>query len=171
MAICAYDHQSTSYGDNTSLVVLYPESDNKQYTVEQYHSQFWAVLKGLKSLDAKPWPANINANTSSPYWAMCFNGNMSFWAVLTPAHSRRKSRYLPNLAIVYQPRWIFEKLLSTEAKRKAALQTVRGLIDKYDNPLPRSPDLGNFGENGKSEAYQYFSMDENVTQACPYDEL
>jgi FPC/CPF motif-containing protein YcgG len=169
-AILAYDYKSHDYGDNTSLVVLYPDTA-EQHTVEEYHSQFWAFLKGLKRLDPKPWPGHINENTDSPFWAMCFDGKMSFWAVLTPAHSRRRSRYLPNLAIIYQPRWIFEELLSTDAKRTAALETVRGLIDKYDDPLPKSPDLGNFGQLGKSESYQYFSMDENITQPCPYEKL
>lgn len=169
-AILAYVPTSHDYGLNTSLVILTPNSD-KNRSVDDYHKLFWAFLKSLRQLDPKPWPANISEDTDDPRWCFCFDGKPAFMAVLTPAHERRHSRYLPYFCLVYQPRWIFELLLSTQQKREMALKTVRGLINKYDDPLTHSPDMSNFGDPGTTESRQYFILDENKTAFCPYPTL
>lgn len=92
-------------------------------------------------------------------------------AVLTPTHEKRQTRYLPNFCFVWQPRWVFELLLTSDAKRAATLKNVRGLIDKYDYPLPHSPDISNFGSEGSSEAKEYFIWDENRPATAPWPTL
>lgn len=132
---------------------------------------FWTFLKSLRQLDPKPWPPNISEETTSNRWCFCFEGKPAFLAVLTPAHEKRQSRYLPYFCFVYQPRWVFELLLTTEAKREAALKNVRGLIDKYDYPLVHSPDIANFGDEGTSESKEYFIYDENRPAVSPWPTL
>ena len=154
-AILAYVPNSHKYGLNTSLVVLTPNSQKKR-SVEGYHKLFWTFLKSLRQLDTKHWPPNISEETMSNRWCFCFGGKPAFLAVLTPAHEKWQSRYLPYFCFVYQPRWGFELLLTTEAKRESALKNVRGLIDKYDYPLVHSPDIANFGDEGSSESKEYF---------------
>lgn len=162
----AYIPKSQSYGVNTSLVILTPNSE-KNRNVDEYHKLSWAFLKSLRQLDPKPWPPNISEDTNDPRWCFCFDGKPAFLAVLTPAHHQRHSRYNPNLTIVYQPRWIFELLLSTEQKRVQALKTGRGLVDKYDAPLTHSPHMSNLGDPSKTESRQYFILDENIPANCP----
>lgn len=170
-AILAYVPSSHDYGLNTSLVILTPQNPSKTRTVDDYYKLFWAFLKSLRQLDPKPWPPNISEDTDNARWCFCFDGKPAFMAVLTPAHHDRHSRYLPYLCLVYQPRWIFELLLSTQQKRETALKTVRGLINRYDDPLPHSPDMSNFGDPDTTESRQYFVLDENKTAVCPYSTL
>lgn len=66
--------------------------------------------------------------------------------------------------------WIFDILFSSEAKRAGALGKVRSLLKKYD-PVPVSPELKNYGDEGSREAKQYFLLDENVPASCPYSRL
>ena len=169
-AILAYVPSSHKYGLNTSLVVLTPTS-SKSRTVDDYHTLFWQFLKSLRQLDPKPWPPNVVDECESNRWCMCFDGKPAFMAVLTPAHEKRKSRHLPNFCFVYQPRWVFELLLTSREKRDAVLKNVRGLIDKYDYPLPHSPDISNFGDEGCSEAWEYFIYDENRRARAPWSTL
>lgn len=169
-AILAYVPNSHEYGLNTSLVVLTPNSKRCR-TVEDYHALFWQFLKSLRQIDPKPWPPNISDECESNRWCMCFNGKPAFLAVLTPAHEKRKSRYLQNFCFVYQPRWVFELLLTSPAKREAVLKNVRGLIDKYDYPLVHSPDISNFGDDNCSEAWEYFIYDENRRARSPWPTL
>jgi FPC/CPF motif-containing protein YcgG len=61
-------------------------------------------------------------------------------------------------------------LFSTDAKRQGALQKVRSLLVKYD-PVPVSPELKNYGDEGSREAKQYFLMDENVPAPMPCSQL
>ncbi|KAI4211150.1 MAG: hypothetical protein LQ351_006050 [Letrouitia transgressa] len=159
-AILAYQPNSHKYGCNTSLVVLTPNSKKKRM-IEEYHSLFWGFCKPLRQIDPKPWPSHISEDTESNRWYMCFDGKPAFIAVLTPAHEKRRTRYLPNFCFVWQPRWVFKLLLTSDEKRAATLKNVRGLIDKYDYPLPHSPDFSNFGDPESSEAKEYFIWDEN----------
>lgn len=61
-------------------------------------------------------------------------------------------------------------LFSSEAKRAASLGKVRALLKKYD-PIPVSPELKNYGDEGSREAQQYFLLDENIPAACPFSKL
>lgn len=47
---------------------------------------------------------------------------------------------------------------------------VRTLLKKYD-PVPVSPELKNYGDDGSRESKQYFLLDENVPATCPFATL
>ena len=168
-AILSYHSNMQSRGRNTSLVLICPPPSIDR-TVDEYHRLFWSFLHTLRRLDPKPWPANIPQDTEAERWCFNFDGVSTFIAVLTPAHKKRKSRYAPNLCMVYQPRCIFEKLFTSEKIRKSATKAVRGLVDKYDD-IPRSPDISDYAAAGTTESRQYFLLDENTPAKCPFDNL
>jgi FPC/CPF motif-containing protein YcgG len=74
---------------------------SKERTVEEYHGLFWSFLKRLRQLDPKPWPEVILQDTSDSKWCISFDGVEAFFAVLTPAHKQRLSRYSENFVMVY----------------------------------------------------------------------
>ena len=131
---------------------------------------FWQLLDGLAKLDQKPWPSNVPRDIDTDKWCLCFGGEPFFTVVQTPAHRLRRSRYARDLAVVFQPKWIFDILFSTDAKRAGALVKVRSLLAKY-NHISVSPELVNYGERGSRESKQYFLLDENVPASCPYSQL
>ncbi|KAH8750858.1 YqcI/YcgG family-domain-containing protein [Hyaloscypha sp. PMI_1271] len=148
-ALRQYLSLSRSCGPNTTLV---------------------AFLRGLRVFDTKPWPEDIPTDTGTNKWAFCFDGVPWFPAVLTPAHSKRQSRYTPNLVIVMQPKWIFDILFNTPAKRYGACEKVRALVAELDE-ISVSPDVAHYGEPGTTESRQYYLLDENKTSYCPYPDL
>ena len=54
--------------------------------------------------------------------------------------------------------------------RRQAVEAVRKLIPPYDT-IEISPDLAAYGDEGSTEAHQYFLLDENKTSSCPYNDL
>ena len=168
-ALQLYFRMSRSCGPNTTLVILSPPTPHPR-TVERYNLDFWAFLRGLRVFDGKPWPQNIPQGTGENKWAFCFDGEPWFPAVLTPAHSKRQSRYAPNLVYVMQPKWIFDILFNTPEKRYGACEKVRALVTDFDD-VPLSPDVAHYGEPGTTESRQYYLLDENTRSFCPYDDL
>ncbi|KAF4573691.1 hypothetical protein EYR36_008209 [Pleurotus pulmonarius] len=168
-ALTAYLPQARSLGPNTSLVLLARENDNPR-TIEEYNVGFWQLLDGLARLDRKAWPSDIPQEINTDRWCFCFGGEPFFTVVQTPAHQVRQSRYAKGLSIVFQPKWIFDILFSTDAKRAGALSKVRSLLAKYDT-IPVSPELKNYGEEGSRESRQYFLLDENAPADCPLEVL
>ncbi|KAF8888700.1 YqcI/YcgG family-domain-containing protein [Gymnopilus junonius] len=164
-----YLPKARSLGPNTSLVLLAKQNPNPR-TVEEYQSLFWKLLDGCAKIDRKPWPADIPRTIDDAKWCFCFGGEPFFTVIQTPAHIQRRTRYAKGVTIVFQPKWIFNILFSTDAKRTAALAKVRSLLAKYD-PIPVSPDLKNYGEPDSREFEQYFLMDENVSATTPYVKL
>jgi FPC/CPF motif-containing protein YcgG len=169
-ALSVYLPQAHQLGPNTSLVLLAKQNDNNTRTVEEYNTLFWELLNGLAKLDEKPWPSNIPRDIDTDRWCFCFGGEQFFTVIQTPAHQVRRTRYAPGLTMVFQPKWIFDILFSTDAKRAGALAKVRALLAKYD-PIPVSPELKNYGEEGSRESKQYFLLDDNVPAPCPYEKL
>ncbi|KAG1876469.1 YqcI/YcgG family-domain-containing protein [Suillus subalutaceus] len=168
--LSTYLPQARQLGPNTSLVLLAKQNDNNSRTVEEYNTLFWKLLNGLAKLDEKPWPSTIPRDIDTDRWCFCFGGEQFFTVIQTPAHQVRRTRYAPGLTMVFQPKWIFDILFSTDAKRAGALAKVRALLAKYD-PIPVSPELKNYSEEGSRESKQYFLLDENVPAPCPYDKL
>lgn len=168
--LSTYLPQAHQLGPNTSLVLLAKQNDNNTRTVEEYNTLFWELLNGLAKLDEKPWPSNIPRDIDTDRWCFCFGGEQFFTVIQTPAHQVRRTRYAPGLTMVFQPKWIFDILFSTDAKRAGALAKVRALLAKYD-PIPVSPELKNYGDEGSRESKQYFLLDDNVPAPCPYDKL
>ncbi|KDR70182.1 hypothetical protein GALMADRAFT_230171 [Galerina marginata CBS 339.88] len=154
-----YLPKAHSLGPNTSLVLLAKHNPNPR-TVEEYQNLSWKLLDGCAKLDKKPWPADIPTIIDDPKWCFCFAGEPFFTVIQTPAHQQRRTRYAKGVTIVFQPKWIFNILFSSDAKRTASLAKVRALVAKYD-PIPVSPDLKNYGEEDSREFQQYFLMDEN----------
>jgi len=171
LANCLADYlpKARGMGPNTSLVLLSKHVTNPR-SVEEYNQLFWKLLDGTAKLDKKPWPAHIPRTIDTAKWCFCFAGEPFFTVIQTPGHQTRRTRYAPGVTIVFQPKWIFDILFSSDAKRTSALRTVRTLLAKYD-PIPVSPDLKNYGEDDSRESEQYFLMDENVTTQCPLVEL
>ena len=168
-ALTVYLPQARDLGPNTSLVLLAKKMLHHR-TMEEYNGLFWELLNGVAKLDPKPWPTNVPRDIDTDRWCLCFGGEPFFTVIQTPAHQARRSRYAPGLTIVFQPKWIFDILFSTDAKRAGALAKVRALLAKYD-PVPVSPELKNYGDTGSRESKQYFLLDENEPASCPYDRL
>jgi len=164
-----YLPKARGLGPNTSLVLLAKQNDTPS-SMEEYNSAFWKLLDGLAKIDEKAWPADIPKTIDHEKWCFCFGGEPFFTVIQTPAHQQRRTRYAKGLTIVFQPKWIFDALFQTDAKRAAALGKVRALLAKYD-PIPVSPDLKNYGDADSRELQQYFLLDENVSATCPYEEL
>ena len=89
---------------------------------------------------------------------------------MTPAHEQRQSRRASNFTIAVQPKWVFTNLFKTPEKREKAVQAVRKLMSAYDK-VDISPDLAAYGDEGATEAHQYYLLDKNETSECPYDDL
>ncbi|THG96291.1 hypothetical protein EW026_g5525 [Hermanssonia centrifuga] len=164
-----YLPRAHALGPNTSLVVLTKYNNNTR-TVEEYNVLFWKLLDGLARLDKVAWPADIPKDIDTERWAFSFNGEHVFAAVQTPAHQQRLSRHANSLTVAFQPKWVFDLLFSTDAKRESAKTKVRRLLSKYDT-IPVSPLLANYGDEGTREFQQYFLMDENVPAPCPFKRL
>jgi uncharacterized protein len=153
------------------VLICPPPEPEKLGTVDRYHLLFWSLLKRLRQLDPQPWLSTVPQDPSHRQWCMNFDGLEAFFAVLTPAHRARLSRSAPNFAIVYQPRHIFDVIFKDARYRESATRMVRALVDKYDSPLPHSPDISDYGREGTTESRQYFLLDENVSSESPYMSL
>ncbi|KAF5354702.1 hypothetical protein D9756_005317 [Leucocoprinus leucothites] len=164
-----YLPKARSLGPNTSLVLLAKQNPNPR-TVDEYQTLFWKLLDGCAKIDKKPWPTDIPKTIDDAKWCFCFAGEPFFTVIQSPAHQQRRTRYAKGVTIVFQPKWIFDILFSSDAKRASALSKVRALLAKYD-PIPVSPDLKNYGDSDSREFQQYFLMDENVPATTPYTEL
>ncbi|KAI9687378.1 MAG: hypothetical protein M1822_002421 [Bathelium mastoideum] len=167
--IVEYHKHMHSRGRNTALVMISPPP-RKERSLDEYNVVFWSLLRGLRRVDPRPWPKDVPRDTASERWSFNFDGKASFLVVLTPAHRQRKSRYAPNLCITYQPKFIFDALFTSDAKRQCATQKVRGLVDRFDD-VPHSPGIADFGVPGTTESKQYFLMDQNKSTQCLYQSL
>jgi FPC/CPF motif-containing protein YcgG len=156
-------------GPNTSLAVLFPTSSSP-LSVQEYYQKYWDCLRGLRARDPQSWPDHIPTEIDTPMWRLCFNGQPIFSAALTPAHTKRRSRYAPCFCIVFQPNFVFDILFSTQLKKQSAISRVRGLLSEFDD-VAVSPELKNYGDETGREFKQYFILDENKAPLCPYATL
>ena len=167
--IVEYHKQVHARGRNTSIVLMTPPPAVER-SVEDYHKLFWSFLCRLRKLDPKPWPRDIPQNTGEERWCFNFDDTPAFIAVLTPAHRQRRSRYAPDMCMIYQPRYVFDALFTSDKNRASATKAVRGLVDRYD-AVPHSPDISDYAKSGTTESRQCFLLDENITVVCPYNSL
>ncbi|KAF7976233.1 hypothetical protein HWV62_7262 [Athelia sp. TMB] len=168
-ALAIYLPQSRQLGANTSLVLL-SKHNPRPRSMETYKNAFWMLLNNVASLDKKPWPENVPRDIDTDRWCFCFGGEPFFAVIQTPAHQTRASRHADSLTVVFQPKWIFDVLFSSEAKKVGAIGKVRTLLAEYD-PIPASPDLMTYGDSGSRESKQYFLLDENSPASCPFSVL
>jgi uncharacterized protein len=161
--------ESRNYGPNTSLVVF--TRPGPVQTLDAYYRKFWLLLDQLAQIDKSPWPANIPEQIDHPMWEFSFAGEPIFVVCSTPAHVMRQSRRSSNFMLTFQPRWVFEKILSTEKAAAAAFAEVRKRLIPYDSTSP-SPLLGRYGNHEGREHQQYFLHDENDRAlGCPFAKL
>ncbi|KAL8706987.1 MAG: hypothetical protein Q9201_000035 [Fulgogasparrea decipioides] len=168
-SILEYHKQVRSRGPNTSLVMIAPRSA-VEHSVDEYHKLFWSLLHGLRKLDPKPWPRDVPRDTSAERWCFNFDNTSAFFAVQSPGHVQRESRYAPNMCIVYTPRFVIDALFPNPKNRESTTKTIRRLVDRYDT-IPRSPDISSYAAPGTTESRQYFLLDENKPAVCPYESL
>ncbi len=163
-----YLTRARDIGPNTSLVVMTRPGPVRN--VAFYRTLFWNFLRDLASLDSHPWPADIPEDLDTPGWEFSFAGEPIFVVCNTPAHVLRQSRRSTSLMVTFQPRWVFENILGTEASAKSAFDKVRKRLVAYDF-IPESPALGRYGDPSTREFAQYFLDEENQPVACPFHSL
>lgn len=166
--LAAYLPKARSYGSNTSLVVM--ERPRSVQTMEDYQLHFWSLLRELRKLDTVEWPRCIPEAIDDPMWEFCFNGEPIFVVCNTPAHLMRQSRRSSAFMLTFQPRWVFDTILSTPEAAELAFAKVRKLLERYDF-VERSPSLGLYGDSNNREAHQYFLSDDASPAACPFSSL
>jgi FPC/CPF motif-containing protein YcgG len=158
-----------SHGPNTSLVVF--SRPRPVQTIDAYYRKLWLTLDQLAALDKSAWPAEIPEQVDHPMWEFSFAGEPIFVVCSTPAHVLRQSRRSSAFMLTFQPRWVFEKILSTDKAAEAAFAEVRKRLLPYDGTSP-SPLLGRYGNQDGREYQQYFLFDENdAATQCPFARL
>ncbi|MBB2173435.1 YqcI/YcgG family protein [Gluconacetobacter asukensis] len=158
-----------TFGANTSLVVF--TRPRPVRTIEAYYREFWLVLDQLSRHDRAEWPRGIPQQIDHPLWEFCFHGEPIFVVCNTPAHVMRQSRRSTSFMLTFQPRWVFDRILGTDAAAEAAFGTVRERLIPYDGVAP-SPALGRYGDPVGREFQQYFLPDDNIAALeCPFKEL
>ncbi|MGY6646043.1 MAG: YqcI/YcgG family protein [Salinarimonas sp.] len=153
-----YINNSRKYGRNTSLVIF--ERPQELYTIKEYESYFWKILKRLKYYDDSEWPENIPIEITDPHWEFCFAGEPMFVVCNTPAHHYRKSRYSPTFMLTFQPRWVFYGIEKNIDLSNGSENFIRKRIKKFDL-IPPSPCLGKYGSSETLEYQQYFLDETN----------
>jgi FPC/CPF motif-containing protein YcgG len=85
--------------------------------IQHYRRRFQRLLDGLERIDSCPRPETIPREIDDPLWAFCFAGEGMFVSVATPANVLPQSRRASSLALVFQPRWIFEGIITGTGDR------------------------------------------------------
>ncbi len=163
-----YLANARSYGSTTSLIVFF--RPGPVTNIEVYRNRFWNILDELSQVDETPWPEDIPHELEDEFWEFCFAGEPVFVNCNTPAHVMRQSRRSSTFTLVFQPCWIFDKILATPELSQKVFKTVRGRINEYDM-IPAAPVLGRYGEPGVLEYEQYFLGEDNENPKCPFASL
>jgi len=167
--LCDYLSRARDYGRMTSLVVFARPSPIRD--IEYYREKLWDLLDGLERIDTVPRPEGIPACIDHPDWEFCFGGEAVFVSCATPAHMIRQSRWSSTFLNVFQPRWIFDRVMQNDnPAARRSLQMIRDRISAYD-AVPIFPFLGAYGDPENREYLQYFLGETNETPSCPYHEL
>ncbi|KXN82178.1 hypothetical protein AN958_02987 [Leucoagaricus sp. SymC.cos] len=159
---------------------MYPEgtwqqtADNQVYYVfidpDDFSDPRHFLADGLADyINKKLWPKDFPITINDAKWCFCFAGEPFSTVIQTLAHQQR-TRYAKGVTIVFQPKWTFDILFSSDAKCASALPKVRVLLAKYD-PIPVSLDSKKYGEPDSREFQQYFLMDENIPTTMLYAKL
>lgn len=163
-----YIQNARSFGKLTSLVIF--EKPSVVQSLDFYHDKFWHILQQLSIEDKKPWPENVSVQIDDASWEFCFSGEPIFVVCNTPAHVARQSRRLSSMTLTFQPRWVFNGILSNPKLAKNATSSVRDRLKPYDF-VPPSEALGLYGDSENREAAQYFLSDDDSTYKCPFATL
>jgi FPC/CPF motif-containing protein YcgG len=163
-----YIKNARSFGPQTTLVVL--SRPGGVEPLETYRRRFWTLLSRLSEVDKSKWPEGIPQELDHPAWEFCFAGEPIFVACNTPAHVLRQSRRSSALMLLFQPRWVFDRILTTPEKAQAVFETVRRRLLGYDL-LPPAPSLGRYGDPAVREYQQYFLSERSDKPKCPFTRL
>ncbi|KXN80728.1 hypothetical protein AN958_08146 [Leucoagaricus sp. SymC.cos] len=160
--------------DLTPLVLLVKQNSNPR-TVEEYRSLFWKLLDGCAKIDKKPWPKDIPITIEDVKWCFCFTGEPFFTVIQTPAHQQRRMQCARGVMIMFQPKWIFDILFSSDSKRASALSKVRALLAKHGfNNRSVKANLLDKGKNRSffpmNHHHQYFSSGSTTNTTTYNDE-
>lgn len=167
-ALTRFVENSRSFGSNTSLVVF--SRPRPTHSLAHYQARFWDLLNELHEEDEQEWPNEIPKQVNDPKWEFSFAGEPIFVVCNTPAHVIRQSRRSSSFMVTFQPRWVFDGILSDPETAIKATRKVRERLENYDL-VPPSPDLGFYGETDNRESAQYFLEDSNTTAGCPFHQL
>jgi hypothetical protein len=156
-----------SIGPYTSLVVTYAPTDNLR-TFDEYAGRFWTILQDLHNADRSPWPSDIPRSTADPRWDFCFGGEPVFVPASLPCYVNRRSRSSYSFGMMFQPRWVFDLLISDVRRLERARALIRARADRHD-VVPVHPAIGVYGDPSNLEWRQYLLPDDNdtVLSRCP----
>ena len=164
-----YVANAHAFGRMTSLVVF--ARPGPVQPIEDYRSRFWSLLDGLERIDTAPRPSSVPRAIDTDLWEFCFAGEPMFVACNTPAHVMRQSRRSTSFTVIFQPRWIFDGIMNTDAPGSMrAVQQIHDRLEAFDAIAP-NPHLGHYVTPGTREYQQYFLDDTNDAPVCPFHQL
>jgi FPC/CPF motif-containing protein YcgG len=143
--------------------------DAEEMTLDEHHAEFWRVLQHLHELDPQAWPEQIPPDPAEPLWEFCFDGEPMFALGSGPAHVARRSRYSPIRTISFQPRFMFDTLISMPVLLARARRIIRERVLELDG-FPVHPMIQMYHEDGNREWRQYVIPDDNspIEGSCPF---
>ncbi|MHB1469794.1 MAG: YqcI/YcgG family protein [Solirubrobacteraceae bacterium] len=167
-ALSQYVKVCQSLTPHTAFLAFFA-ADLEEMTLEQHHSEFWRVLQRLHELDPSPWPAQIPSDPAEPLWEFCFDGEPMFVLGSGPVHVARHSRYSAVRTISFQPRFMFDELISAPNLLNRARRIIRDRVIEMDG-FPVHPMIQMYHEEGNREWRQYVVPEDNlpIDGACPF---
>ena len=152
-----------------SALIVFAGREKPNACLEDYKSDFWAILQFLHNNDPAPWPVEIPTDPKMPHWEFCFGGEPIFITGHSPLHLRRRSRYSSKgLLLIIQTRANLQGLVGHGNSAEKIRCRIRDAVRKYDSTEP-SPNLGIYGDPLVSEWKQYWLADLNefISENCP----
>jgi len=153
----------------SALVVFVERRSIGASSLLDYEKEFWNILMNLRRMDCQPWPQGIPTDPSAKDWEMCFAGTPLFITGHCESYQHRHSRHWKGgMMLIIQTRSNMSGLVGHTKAAESTRARIRRLIDKYD-AIPRSPDLGIYGDPQVREWRQYWLPDANESGArvCP----
>jgi hypothetical protein len=168
-ALGEYARLAPGLGDHTTLVVFFPPAAAAHQTLEQQAARFWAILQQLHNRDRYAWPADFPSDPCDPGWEFCFAGQPFFVPANPHGYVRRRSRGGFSFGMMFQPRWVFERLAEDPGRMHRARAAIRARAERFDD-LSVHPAIGVYGDSTNAEWRQYFLPDDNgrVLNRCPF---
>lgn len=161
------DIDALDVNHNRSLLVLF-EPVATLTTTDQFKQIFIEAMQYLLDEDRRPWPSHVSKDPTHRTWTMCFHGCELFVNVSHPAHVLRRSRNIgEGMALVINPRKIFDVAAHANQQGSAITARIRQNIDVYDD-VTHSGLLGSY-VLGEAQWQQYMIPDNNedAPLECP----
>lgn len=167
-SLTAYVEICRSLQPFTAFLAFF-EPDVTEMPLDEHHSEFWRVLQALHEIDPSPWPAHIPTDPAEQLWEFCFAGEPLFVLGSGPAHRARRSRYTPVRTISFQPRFMFDELISTPVVLDRARRIIRSRVLEMDG-FPVHPMIQMYHEDENREWRQYVVPEDNspIEGRCPF---